>query len=297
MQKSKQEDNMLNWQERAELKKDHQIQINKSKNSGESLDEKFAKDLIVQHSKNAFNLKLLRSEIEPIFEKWKPDYFLHFEKEQIVMLEITQGGVFTLKNGEKINCIQYEKKNNDWIDQLQREISLWVRPTSTIILCFDIKANKIDNSLLEAVNIKLKQLFFNFIVVESEMQEVKINDFTFSVKITEYYANYQKYSPLKLIFNPMANNDLTEQAIYCLEKSIGEKEIKYKEFTKYAKWLAIINTHPMIEHCSFNEKKIIYQKAYKSLDKKQDYKGHSFAKIFIIFTQSPLLEQVLEIIL
>lgn len=289
---------MLNWIGRKKLKDDHKNQISKSKKQGERLDEKAAKDLIVEHMKTNFNLNLSSCEIEPKFEKHMPDYVLHFESGLTVMLEITQGGVFTLKDDEKINYIELERRFNQGFNSLQNDISVWVRPTQTIILYFDnITVVKFNKTLFEKINQALKKVFANNSVYESEMQSIKIEGFEFSAKTTEYYANLPEYSPLKLIYDSKPNPDLQEQAIYCLQKSINKKEEIYKDFMRYEKWLAIISMNPIIDHSSFSDSEIknIYQNAYRDGIHNKIIKEHSFKKIFIIFLGQKLSESVLEI--
>lgn len=228
-----------------------------------------------------------------------PDFSVKFKDESFLLEVRRSGGGYLLSPENKGACTKNEWQGID-LFCMQNKIKDFIvqanllKPDETIVLIFKshipIKgrgklARKIANEVVEVYkNNKIPvvtDLNIEFLAQRPNNLLIVIDGLYFELFLTKYYYERPESSKLKFIlaasshsFDFVVQSNLRYQARMILENTVEEKTKKLTNLDG-KKWLAIVNTHPLLTAAEYNG-------AFKDIICEHPSFFSSFEKLFVI---------------
>lgn len=250
-------------------------------------DEVHVLNCILKHLKSTENY-LPKATYEPNGPSTAPDFHLDFDTYKI-NLEVTISGdgfIFTPEASLEAREV-VERSSARMLGKLKSRIASWITPSESIIIAFltHIPVRQRGRLALKIAD-ELEQLYGNGTLclntkIKRDFQttDAIVPTISMEVQLTNFYAGKQEYSPLKAILAgslqspiPVVQSSLSLQAQYILRDRI-EKKVAKLSGIQGPKWLAILNTHPLLDLQ-------LYKTGLKELNK--DGFPHNFDKLFLV---------------
>ena len=212
---------------------------------------------------------------EPFGQSTPPDYaFALGKRDRDIAFEVrfSDIGFVTDKNGKisKISSI-FPPVQSVIKNYLKQQIIQWLGDNDTIVLVLEFDSKMKRKTYLgfgSLLNQELKKLYQNKIL-SSEYTNIEIeNGPIASVKL----ANYKNLPLISMLMPNSRLVSLKNQAFAILYECVKEKDGKMQNLSFEAKWLAIVNNHPLLDLDDYKE-------AYREID----WSKFCFSKVFIIF--------------
>jgi len=250
-------------------------------------DEFHVLNCILKHLKSTEN-SLPQATYEPNGTSTAPDFHLNFDTYKINLEVTISGDGFILTPEASLKAREvFERSAARMLGKLKSRIGSWIEPSESIIITFltHIPVGRRGRLGLKIAD-ELKQLYVNGILClntkikrDFQITNAIVPTISVEVQLINFYEGKQEYSPLKPILAgslqspiPVVQSSLFLQAQYILRDRIEKKVAKLSDI-QGPKWLAILNTHPLLDLQ-------LYKTGLEELNK--DGFAHNFDKLFLV---------------